>query len=251
MDIPQTFQDLDARKLAHEGWGATVDIAEIMRQETLNTLRQFVHGLYMTETLRRAGGTLEQAATTLSKSYRQHGWSDTAVMLSMHLTQNLFRELPLDEFIARSPKDFLRRYALPDDGEIPEGCIDSCDLQEHDFWYGMLPEGRELIVTGDGLQRITQRVMEMENIAPEAVLNDTRKQETLVRTFEKQTRKVTEQAIRTVLAERLTTRSLLDRDRMIDSVHHIAMDAAFKLFQLLKSERGQSLSDDGREGLLS
>lgn len=242
MDTSDRSQDLDPRKLAHAGWGTAVPIAEILRQQTINSICNTIHMHWMHEVLRRCGSTFEEAQTNLKEGYTQRGWSDAAHMLALHMTKNLLRQLPLDEFIEHSPQDFLRRNGLDDDGEVPEVMVKLCGRTNYDFWYGMLTEGSEISATADGILRVRARVMEVAGITEDQCAAQSGMAIEIGSVTDERTREVAEHAIRIILGKRFACATLLDRDRKIDAVHHILMDATQNLCAIMRQERRQRRS---------
>ena len=249
MNTPASPQELDPQQLALAGWGAAVPIAEILRQKTIDRICSTIHRYWMTEVLTRCGGTLAEARTNLEEGYGQKGWSDAPHMLALHMTRNLLRQLPPEEFIAESPQDFLRHYGLDDDREVPDDVVELCGLTNYDFWYGMLPEGSDIIASADGILRVRSRVMEVEGVTENQLSTKAGLAEEIGSAIDERTREVAEQGIRTILGQQFACGSLLERDRRIDAVDHILTSAADKLCEIIRQEQRQrrpkAPDDDG------
>lgn len=223
----------DAEQLSHEAWGSRVDIAEMLRHETINEIHGFLQGLHWEESLSRAGND----HNAMFEHHRRDGWSDAPWTLSLHLAYNLLRNLPLEDFIENTPQDLLRTYALDQDKEVDPSLLLQCPMRDHDFWHGMMREGREIFASNDGEMRLRDREISMRGMTKKKLRNSARVRMDVNAAAEQKFAVLHQIAIRQVLSNRIVYRNLLERDRMLDSVFHIIDDAADRLCMLIQQER--------------
>lgn len=188
------FGRLDSQQLANEAWSSSVDIAEILRTKTLREIEHFL-----------------SCESVLEKT----------------MIDSLMRLLPLDDFIENNARDFMNRYGIDSGHEVTEEMIDGCDISDHEFWYPVLAEQREIRVSASELMRLYPHYKrQFPNFDQEP---DEKKRHLWKRESENRKDAVYEHAIRTVLSGRFSFQNLLERDRALDEVHHIIVDAKRKL----------------------
>lgn len=230
-----SLEHLEAKQLAHKAWGTTVDIAEILRSETMLSINMFLHNLQMHEELAHRGESMKDLMENMRNGVDDYLWPSTASTLYKNTVRNLLRNIPLDEFIDKDARDFLRHYAL-DETKTGQAAIEECDTQEYDFWYGMLHEGREIIATADGCMRLYEGAMKKAGVTYKQLHRDDEKAREVMDIFNDERMIVCEHAVRTSIAEDLSYRNLLERDRLLNSIRHTIDKAAQKLFTLLRQE---------------
>lgn len=238
MPLPEGLRGLNPEQLAREAWGSTVDIVEIMRTSTLAALMNFFSNMAITAILKSSGLPPGPAMEEALANYSRYETADAVCLFYCSFTRNLLRDVSLEEFIDHGPMDFVRRYVLEDNGEIPpQHLLKHVPDGDHPFWYGMLQEGRELSVSVDGLQRVDLHVFEANNVTPEQCKEDKILRDRLGKEWRRLYGNVEGAAIRTVLAGRLAVRSLLERDRCLEKVDDTFSTATQILHDILRRER--------------
>ncbi len=228
----QTYLDEKEDQLAVEAWGQVVDIPEIIRLQSINTVAGYFSGQYWKVMMP------DIKKDALPADF-QPSSAQVALQAAAHLATRALSQLPAAYFVEHSPRDILREYTHDPDEEtdLPSDHLDSLDERSFEYWRHIHQSNPQWRVDGQNLgwpffEASLKHISYLQDAttAPESL------QKEIALGVHGTRADVCKQAIRQVLIPHISFRDLYERDRLLDLVHHIIEAQGFELREIIHGE---------------
>lgn len=233
--IPRSLQEyIDAHDTDHmavEAWGSVVDIREIIRRQSIGTVSGFFYRHYW------KGFTSDfPSLNDIPPSYKGTP-AQRALLAACRMAVNVLLEKPPEYFATRSPRQILLEYTFdPDEKCLTDKDVECISEKDFEYWRHIHESNQEWRASGDSLGRpfyeATLRQFSMED---PATLSESERREVGMKVCELE-QVVCEEAVRQLLASTFQSTDICTRDRILDQINHLIVDASFALKELIENE---------------